>query len=55
MPAHVETRWRGGRHHWGVFIVTKNAAYKQLADALFVYWDASELEEWMDQTEWIVI
>jgi hypothetical protein len=55
MPGHVEAHWRAGRHHWGIFIVAKNAAYKRLADALFVYWDASELEEWMDQTEWVVV
>lgn len=55
MPGHVEAHRLAGRHHWGIFIVAKNVAYKRLADALFVYWDASELEEWIDQTEWVVV
>ncbi|MFO7633675.1 MAG: hypothetical protein R6W76_14115 [Caldilinea sp.] len=55
MPGHVEAHRLTGRHHWGIFIVAKNVAYKRLADALFVYWDASELEEWIDQTEWVVV
>ena len=54
MPGHIQAHWQAARHHWGIFIVDKNIAYKRLADALFVYWDSSELEDWQDQIEWIV-
>ena len=55
MPGHVQAHWQAGRHHWGIFVVDKSIAYKRLADALFVYWDASELEDWIDQMEWIAV
>ncbi len=55
MPGHISAHWNAGGHHWGVFIVGKDAAYKRLADALFVYWDASEAQDWIDRTEWILV
>ena len=55
MPGHVLTHNQAGGHHWGIFIIDKSIGYKQLADALFVYWEASQLEDWTDQTEWNTI
>jgi hypothetical protein len=43
------------QRHYPEIDVDKNMAYKRLADALFVYWDSSELEDWQDQTEWIAV
>lgn len=53
MPRHLADHASVGRHHWGIFIVSKQAPYKQVADVLFLYWDASEAEEWVDCVEWL--
>lgn len=51
MPGHLVDHANAGRHHWGIFIVSKQASYKPLADLVFLYWDASEAEEWIGHVE----
>ncbi|MBI5876329.1 MAG: DUF5615 family PIN-like protein [Chloroflexi bacterium] len=34
MPAHIDAHLRTGHHHWGIFVVSKHAPFKSLADAL---------------------
>lgn len=55
MPQHLTDHFKIGGHHWGVFIVSKHAPYKRVADALFVYWDVTEAEDWIDQVEWVAL
>lgn len=54
MPGHVAEHLRTGGHHWGIFLISKDASYKRVVDALAIYWDVSEAEEWVDQIEWVV-
>lgn len=53
MPAHIETHWAAGGHHWGLFRVRPGTPISRLAQALFLVWEASEAEEWIDQLAWI--
>ena len=55
MPAHVRAHLAAGHHHGGIFVVSKHASFRPLADALFVYWDATEAEQWIDVTEWVAV
>lgn len=55
MPGHLVDHYAAGRHHWGLFLVSKNAPLRVLADALYMYWDASEAEQWADLVEWLPV
>lgn len=53
MPKHLADHAAAGFQHWGVFVVRKDAPIGALADELYLYWEASEAEEWIDRTEWL--
>jgi hypothetical protein len=53
MPAHIEVHWAAGGHLWGLFWVRPLTPIGRLAQALFLVWEASEAEEWIDQLDWI--
>jgi hypothetical protein len=36
-------------------MVRKDAPLRTLADTLYVYWDATDAEQWMDLTEWLPV
>ena len=40
--------------HWGIFVLVQNQiSIGQLADELFLLWEASEAKEWIDQRRWL--
>jgi hypothetical protein len=39
----------------GIFLVRKNIPLRSLADALYVYWDVTEAEQWIDLIEWLAV
>jgi hypothetical protein len=53
MPGHVAKLEARDLHHWGIFQVKAGTTYGQLMDALLLFTEASELEEWVGRTEWI--
>ncbi|MDI6793523.1 MAG: DUF5615 family PIN-like protein [bacterium] len=53
MPAHIETHWTAGGHLWGLFWVRSGTPIGRLAQDLYLVWEASEAEEWIDRLEWI--
>ena len=53
IPGHIVDHFAENRHHWGIFEVRKNAALKSLVEEIYVYWSASEAEEWIDRVEWL--
>ncbi len=53
MPGHLADHANAGRHHWGIFVISKHASYKQVADLLSLYWEASDADEWIDRVEWL--
>lgn len=52
MPRHVADQTAAGSHH---FLVRKDAPLRALADALAVYWEITEAEQWIDATEWLPV
>jgi hypothetical protein len=55
MPGHIADHIAAGGHHWGIFMVHKNAPLRTLADTLYVYWDVTDAEQWMDVMEWLPV
>jgi len=53
IPGHIADHFAENRHHWGIFEVHKNAALKSLVEEIYLYWSASEAEEWIDRVEWL--
>jgi hypothetical protein len=53
MPGHVARLEARGLHHWGIFQVKAGTTYRRLMDALVLFSEASELEEWIGETVWI--
>ena len=54
MPQHLLEHLTNGRHHWGIFMIDKSVSYRRLTDALYVYWDVSSPDEWVDRVEWVI-
>jgi hypothetical protein len=53
MPGHVEAHWAAGGHLWGLFWIRQGTPISRLARELFLIWEASEAEEWVDRLTWI--
>lgn len=53
MPVHVRDHHALGRHHWGVFRTRRRLSIGDLASELYLFWEASDAEEWRDRMEWI--
>jgi len=53
MPVHFTDHPAAGRHHWGVVVLSRELPVGQLAVEVYLFWEASEAEEWIDHVEWI--
>lgn len=53
IPGHLEAHWAAGRHMWGLLWLRPSATLSSWAEALFLIWEASETEEWLDKVDWI--
>lgn len=53
MPRHLEAHWKAGGHIWGLFWLRPSATLNSWAEALFLIWEASDAEEWVDKVDWI--
>jgi len=53
MPGHIADHFAAGRHHWGVFRLSRDLTLSQLAEQIEIFWEASEAEEWRDRLEYI--
>ncbi|MFQ5592841.1 MAG: hypothetical protein ACE5HA_01695 [Anaerolineae bacterium] len=54
LPAHIEAHWAAGGHLWGIFWVRPGVwSVGRLAQELYLIWEASEAEEWVDRVDWI--
>ncbi len=53
MPAHIADHGGAGGHHWGIFWVRPKATLGSLLEALYLLWEASDAEEWVDRTDWL--
>jgi uncharacterized protein involved in high-affinity Fe2+ transport len=47
MPVHLHDHAATGGQHWGIFVVRKHVPLGSLVEELYLYWEASEAEEWI--------
>ncbi len=53
MPNHLEAHWRAGGQIWGLLWVRPKIAIGKLAQDLFLIWEATEAEEWINKLDWL--
>ena len=53
MPGHLEDHWNASGHIWGLFWLRPGITVGRWAEELFLVWETSEAEEWIDRLEWI--
>jgi hypothetical protein len=53
MPAHLEDYWTSDGHIWGLLWLRPNETLSKWAEELYLIWEASEAEEWIDKIGWI--
>lgn len=53
MPQHLEAHWASGGQIWGLFWLRPNATISRCAEAFYMVWETSEIQEWVDVVDWI--
>jgi hypothetical protein len=53
MPEHLKAHWSAGGHIWGLFWLRPGITIGRWAEELFLIWEATEAEEWIDKLDWI--
>jgi len=53
MPAHLSEHWNAGQQIWGLLWVRPSASLRDIAEAIYIVWEASDAEEWIDTLDWI--
>lgn len=53
IPGHLEDRWATGGHSWGVIWLRPSGTIRAWAETLFLIWETTEAEEWIDKIDWI--
>lgn len=53
MPVHIADHLSTNKHHWGVLEIRPKTTIGQLVEELYLFWETSEAEEWVDRMEWI--
>lgn len=53
MPGHLQAHWENERHIWGLLWLRSEVTLGRLAAELWMIWETSEAEEWIDKTDWI--
>lgn len=55
MPRHIIDHFAEGHYHWGIFTISKHDRFIIVAEALAIYWEASEAEDWINKMEWVTL
>jgi len=53
MPGHLKNHWDKGGRIWGLLWLRPSANLEIWAEELYLIWEASEAEEWIDRVDWI--
>jgi hypothetical protein len=53
MPDHERAHFAAGHHHWGILELRPGNGLGVYLAELQLIWEASEAEEWVDQSRWI--
>lgn len=55
MPGHIADHFAQGHQHYEIFEIRKDAPFGPLAELIYLYWEVTEAEEWMNRVEWLVV
>ncbi len=53
MPEHLEEHWGDGGHIWGLVWLRSSGNLSIWAETIYLIWEATEAEEWIDRLDWI--
>lgn len=53
MPGHEAVHLAAGHHHGGIFKLRRGYSFGAYLAELRLIWDASEADEWVDQSHWL--
>ena len=53
MPRHLEDHWSTKRIIWGLLWVRPKTSIGELAETIYLLWEASEAQEWINVVDWI--
>ena len=53
MPEHLKSHWDNAGHIWGLLWLRPSANLKVWVEELYLIWEVSEAEEWIDRVDWI--
>ena len=53
MPVHAKHYLSKESHHWGIFLVRPKTPIRLLTEEIYLLWEASEAEEWIDLIRFI--
>ena len=53
MPQHLEGHGAAGGHIWGLFWLRPQTTISRCAEELYMIWETSQAEEWINVVDWI--
>ena len=53
MPGHLEAHWSNKRIIWGLLWVRPKTSIGELTESIYLLWEASEAQEWINVVDWI--
>jgi hypothetical protein len=53
MPEHVTAHLATGGHHWGIMRLRPGAPFRDIIEDLYLVWEVTDAEEWLDHLRWI--
>jgi hypothetical protein len=53
MPQHLQDHWQNNRQIWGLFWIKENTNIGEIAENIYLLWEISEAEEWINVVDWL--
>jgi hypothetical protein len=53
IPGHLQEHWENNHQIWGLFWVREGTNIGELAESIYLLWEISEAEEWVNVVDWI--
>jgi hypothetical protein len=53
IPGHLEEHWAADGHIWGLVWLRPSGTIASWAESLFLIWETTEAQEWLDKLDWI--
>ncbi|MEH1999207.1 MAG: DUF5615 family PIN-like protein [Nostoc sp.] len=53
MPEHLEEHWGDGGHIWALVWLRSSGNLSIWAETIYLIWEATEAQEWIDRLDWI--